>query len=57
MNVTHLAGQIMADTVGGTLERFDVFANIKPTWIPGQHIFRNQMVALGMMYYKLVDRL
>ena len=57
VNVTHLAGQILADTVGGTLERFDVFANIKPIWIPGQHMFRNQMVALGMMYYKLVDRL
>jgi gamma-glutamylputrescine oxidase len=57
VNVTHLAGQIMADTVCGTLERFDVFAKIKPLWIPGQHLFRNQMVALGMMYYKLVDLL
>ena len=56
VNVTHLAGQIMADTVGGTLERFDIFAKIKPTWIPGQHLFRNQMVALGMAYYKMVDR-
>ena len=56
VNVTHLAGQIMADTVVGTLERFDIFAKIKPTWIPGQHLFRNQMVALGMAYYKMVDR-
>jgi glycine/D-amino acid oxidase-like deaminating enzyme len=56
VNVTHLAGQIMADTVAGTLERFDIFAKIKPTWIPGQHLFRNQMVALGMAYYKMVDR-
>jgi len=47
----------MADTVCGTLEHFDIFAKIKPLWIPGQHLFRNQMVALGMMYYKLVDRL
>jgi len=57
VNVTHVAGQIMADTVGGTLERFDIFANIKPMRIPGQHLLRNQMVALGMMYYKIVDRL
>ena len=57
VNVTHLAGKIMADTVCGTLEHFDIFAKIKPLWIPGQHLFRNQMVALGMMYYKLVDRL
>ena len=55
VNVTHLAGQIMAEAVGGTMERYDIFANIKPLTIPGQHIFRRQMVALGMLYYKLVD--
>ena len=55
VNVTHLAGQIMAEAVSGTMERYDIFANIKPVSIPGQHIFRKQMVALGMLYYKLVD--
>lgn len=55
VNVTHLAGQIMAEAMGGTMERYDIFANIKPLTIPGQHIFRRQMVALGMLYYKLVD--
>jgi len=57
VNVTHLAGQIMADTVAGTLERFDMFANIKPIVIPGAHTFSNQMVWLGMLYYKIKDRL
>jgi len=57
VNVTHLAGQIMADTVAGTFERFDVFAGIKPIVIPGAHTFRNQMVALGVLYYKVKDRL
>ncbi len=57
VNVTHLAGQIMADAVAGTLERFDMFANIDPVMIPGAHIFRNQMVALGMLYYQIKDRL
>ncbi|MEH6549603.1 MAG: FAD-binding oxidoreductase [Pseudomonadales bacterium] len=57
VNVTHLAGQIMADTVAGTFERFDMFANIKPFTVPGQHLFGNQMVALGMLYYKLKDKL
>jgi glycine/D-amino acid oxidase-like deaminating enzyme len=57
VNVTHLAGQIMADTVAGTFERFDVFAGIKPTLIPGAHAFRNQMVALGVLYYQIKDRL
>ncbi len=57
VNVTHLAGQIMADTVAGTLEQFDMFAKIDPIKIPGAHIFRNQMVALGMLYYQIKDRL
>lgn len=57
VNVTHLAGQIMADAVAGTFERFDVFADIAPVIIPGAHRFNNQMVALGMLYYQIKDRL
>ena len=57
VNVTHLAGQIMADIVGGTAERFDVFSKIKPIIFPGQHLFRNQLVSLGMLYYRLIDAL
>ncbi len=57
VNVTHLAGQIMADVISGTLERFDIFAGVKHLVIPGAHIFRNPMVYLGMIYYKLKDRL
>lgn len=55
VNVTHLAGQIMADVITGTAERFDIFANIKPVTVPGQQLFAKQMVALGMLYYKLKD--
>jgi gamma-glutamylputrescine oxidase len=57
VNVTHLAGQIMADALAGSFERFDVFADIKPVVIPGAHTFRVPMVALGMLYYQLKDRL
>ena len=57
VNVTHLAGQIMADIVVGTAERFDVFSKIKPIIFPGQHLFRNQLVSLGMLYYRLIDAL
>jgi glycine/D-amino acid oxidase-like deaminating enzyme len=57
VNVTHLAGQIMAEAVAGSLERFDIFANIDPVIIPGAHRFKNQMVALGMLYYQIKDRL
>ena len=57
VNVTHLAGQIMAEAVAGTMERFDVFANIDPVTIPGAQRFNNQMVALGVLYYQIKDRL
>ena len=57
VNVTHLAGQIMADAVAGTLERFDLFANIRPFVVPGSHLFSRPIVALGMLYYQIKDRL
>ena len=57
VNVTHLAGQILADTVAGSLERFDMFANVKPLIVPGAHLFTKPMVTLGMMYYQIKDRL
>lgn len=57
VNVTHIAGQIMADAVAGTLERFDVFADVDPVMVPGAHVLRKPMVALGVLYYQLRDRL
>ena len=57
VNVTHLAGQIMADAIAGSLERFDLFANVKPFTVPGAHLLSRPMVALGMLYYQIKDRL
>ena len=57
VNVTHLAGRIMADAVAGTLEQFDLFANVKPLIVPGAHLFTKPMVMLGMLYYQIKDRL
>jgi glycine/D-amino acid oxidase-like deaminating enzyme len=57
VNTTHLAGQIMADAIAGTLERFDLFASVKPVIIPGAHTLRRPLVYLGMLYYRIRDRL
>ena len=54
---THLMGEIMADAIAGTMERFDLFADIGHFRIPGSHWLGNQIIALGMLYYKLKDRL
>ncbi|MFQ6005849.1 MAG: NAD(P)/FAD-dependent oxidoreductase [Woeseia sp.] len=57
VNVTHVAGRILAEAIAGTFERFDIFAKIKPIVVPGSGIFTNQMVSLGMVYYRLKDLL
>jgi gamma-glutamylputrescine oxidase len=57
VNVTHLAGEIVADAVGGTMERFDVFSEFRSNRIPGVKHFGNSLVSLGMVYYSIKDRL
>ncbi len=57
VNVTHLAGRILADAVAGTLEQFDLFARVPPVRVPGAHLFAKPMVALGLLYYQIRDRL
>lgn len=55
VNMTHIAAEIIADAIGGTLERFDLFAKMGHFRIPVGQWFGNQMVALGMLYYRLRD--
>lgn len=54
---THVMGEIMADAVAGTMERFDLFADMSHFRIPGSQWVGNQIIALGMLYYKVKDRL
>lgn len=57
VNATHVMGEIVADAIGGTLERFDLFARMPQIRIPGGNRFGNQIIALGMLYYRLLDML
>ena len=50
-------GEVMADAVTGTMERFDLFAGIKHFRIPGSQWVGNQIIALGMLYYRMKDML
>jgi gamma-glutamylputrescine oxidase len=52
-----LAGKLMAEAVTGTALRFDVFANLKHRPFPGGRAFRTPLMALGMAWYALKDRL
>ena len=57
VNVTHLAGQVVADAIAGTYERFDVFEKVKHFRIPAGQWVGNQLLALGMIYFRLLDLL
>jgi glycine/D-amino acid oxidase-like deaminating enzyme len=55
VNVTHITGRILAEAISGTYEKFDLFEKVRHHRIPGSRWFGNQMIALGMMYYRLMD--
>jgi glycine/D-amino acid oxidase-like deaminating enzyme len=57
VNATHIMGEIVADAIGGTMEKFDLFAGVKHFRIPGSQWLGNQMIALGMLYYRMKDML
>ncbi|MDH5345688.1 MAG: FAD-binding oxidoreductase, partial [Gammaproteobacteria bacterium] len=57
VNASHIMGEIVADAIGGTLEKFDLFANIRHFRMPGSQWLGSQIIALGMLYYRLQDRL
>lgn len=57
LGMATLAGQIMAETVAGTAERFDVMANVPTHKFPGGVGLRTPLLAIAMTYYALRDKL
>lgn len=57
VNATHIAAEIVSDAICGTHERFDVFDKIRHVRLPLSGWAGNQMLALGMLYYRLRDML
>lgn len=52
-----LAGQLIAEAMAGTAERFDVFARLPPPSFPGGTLLRWPGQVLGMLWFALRDRL
>ena len=52
-----LAGQLMAEAIAGTAERFDVFARLPPPPFPGGTLLRWPGQVLGMLWFAMRDRL
>lgn len=55
VNVTHLAGEVVADAIAGTMEKLDLFERIRHVRLPIGQFLGNQLLALGMLYYRLKD--
>jgi gamma-glutamylputrescine oxidase len=55
--VAGLAGKLTAEALGGTAERFDIFARLPHRSFPGGTAFRHPLLVLAMLYYALRDRL
>ena len=55
--LTNMVGKILADTIAGTAEQFDVLASIPHRPIPGGRVMRWPIHVIGMYYYALADRL
>jgi gamma-glutamylputrescine oxidase len=55
VNATHIAAEIVGDAICGTTEKFDLFARIRHIRLPLSDWFGNEMLAAGMLYYRLLD--
>lgn len=55
--LTGMAGKLVAETIAGQAERFDLFARIRHLPFPGGKMMRTPALLLGMWYYRLRDML
>lgn len=55
VNAAHIAAEIVSDAICGTTEKFDLFDRIGQWQLPVPRWMGNQMLALGMLYYRLRD--
>ncbi|MGB0936373.1 MAG: NAD(P)/FAD-dependent oxidoreductase [Colwellia sp.] len=56
VNVTHMAGKLLAEAIHGDTDRIKHFEQVSHYAFPGGKLLRSPLLALGMMYHKMVDR-
>ncbi len=57
VNATHIAAEIVSDAICGDTQKFDLFNSLKQYQLPVGRWAGNQMLALGMLYYRMKDKL
>ena len=55
--LTGIAGKLLAETIAGTSERFDLFARIPHRDFPGGSALRRPALVLAMLWYRMRDLL
>lgn len=56
VNVTHMAAKLLAETIHGESDRIKYFDQVKHFAFPGGKYLRSPLLALGMMYHKMLDQ-
>ncbi|WP_129139973.1 NAD(P)/FAD-dependent oxidoreductase [Modicisalibacter coralii] len=54
---SHIVGEIMANAVDGSLREFDAFADVRHLRVPLHDRLGNTLLAAGMWYYQLLEKL
>ena len=54
---THVMGRLIAESIDGNSERFDILSKIVHYPWPGGKLLRRPAMAAGMLFYKLRDML
>ena len=54
---SHIMGEIMAEAITGTLEKFDTFAGCSHVRVPMGDLLGNPLLAAGMWYYQMLEKL
>jgi gamma-glutamylputrescine oxidase len=57
VGLAHLAGRLLAETIGGNPKQFDAFAALPTRSFPGGRWLRWPGMVLGMLYFAMRDRL
>lgn len=55
VNGSHIMGEILSDAITGQMKHFDLFEKAKQHRIPVPRWMGNQMLALGMLYYRMKE--
>ncbi|MCJ8169535.1 NAD(P)/FAD-dependent oxidoreductase [Atopomonas sediminilitoris] len=55
VNATHLAGKLLAEAIHGQSNGFDLFAKVPHMTFPGGPALRSPLLAMGMLWHRLLD--